>query len=237
MKYIISSNINYYKSTYNPLVTSLIESGIDPKDILMVVGESREDAVLENLLNINIVPVLYNSFDLTGLIYAAENSEKFLDTNYFLLHDTCLVGSDFKKLSEQIELSSPIKTLAQGLSMNIGMYSLKALKENTENLTKLKYYPKTKAELQQVKEIFVLNEDIIFKVYQNSYQKNSYMNTHCDIITVSELKERFKKPVYHEYFNSFENSTINRMLWYSQPLDFYKFQANWKWDNLWKIGV
>ena len=82
MKYIVSSNINYYKSTYRPLVTSLIDSGIEPIDIVMVVGGCSEDSVLENILNINIVPVPYNSFDLTGLIYVSENSEKFLDTNY-----------------------------------------------------------------------------------------------------------------------------------------------------------
>ena len=237
MKYIVSSNINYYKNTYTPLITSLIDCGIDPKDILMVVGGCFEDSVLENLLDINIVPALYNSFDLTGLIYAAENSEKFLDTNYFLLHDTCLVGTAFKKLSEQIEEGTPIRTLTQGLSMNIGMYSLQALNENRENLSKLKYYPQTEAELQQVKEIFVLNEDIIFRLYQNYYQKNSYIKTHPEAVTVLELKERFKKPAYQEYFNTLENSTVKRLIGYSPSLDFYKFQANWKWDSTWKIGV
>jgi hypothetical protein len=144
MKYIVSSNINYYKSTYRPLVTSLIDSGIEPIDIVMVVGGCSEDSVLENILNINIVPVPYNSFDLTGLIYVSENSEKFLDTNYFLLHDTCLVGPNFKKLSEEVQEGIPIRTLREGISMNIGMYSLHTLNENRENITKLKYYPNTK---------------------------------------------------------------------------------------------
>ena len=237
MKYIISSNINYYKNTYKPLVTSLIDSGIEPADIAMVVGGCAEDSVLENIFKIHIVPVAYNSFDLTGLIYVSENSEKFLDSNYFLLHDTCLVGPNFKKLSEEVQEDVPIRTLREGISMNIGMYSLHTLNENRENLTNLKYYTQTKEELQQVKEIFVVNEDIIFKLYQDYCYKNSYIGTYSDILTVPELRERFTKGIYQEYFNTLENSTVTRQMGYSSLLDFYKFQANWQWGNGWKIGV
>jgi hypothetical protein len=237
MKYIISSNINYYENTYKPLVTSLIDSGIETEDIVMVVGGCAEDSLLKNVLGINVIPVLYNSFDLTGLIYVAENSEKFLDTNYFLLHDTCLVGPNFKKLSQEVEVDTPIKTLREGISMNIGMYSLQSLNENIENLSKLKYYPQTPEELQQVKELFVVNEDIIFKLYGDYCYRNSYIGTHSDILTVPELRDRFKKDAYQEYFNTLENSTVTRQMGYSSLLDFYKFQANWKWGNGWKIGV
>jgi hypothetical protein len=103
----------------------------------MVVGDCEEDFILENTLDINIIPVPYNSFDLTGLIYVAENHEKFLDSHYFLLHDTCLVGPNFKKLAENIRLNDPIKTLREGISMNIGMYSLQTLIENSNSLDKL----------------------------------------------------------------------------------------------------
>ena len=237
MKYIISSNINYYKNTYTPLVTSLLDSGINPVDIMMVVGGCIENSSLENALGINMVPVLYNSFDLTGLIYVAENSEEFLDTNYFLLHDTCLVGPDFKKLCEQVEPDTPIRTLREGISMNIGMYSLQTLKDNRESLIELKHYPQNEEELQQVKLTFVVNEDIIFKLYQGYCYKNSYIGTHSDILTIPELRDRFKKDIYQEYFDTLENSTVTRQMGYSSLLDFYKFQANWQWGNRWKIGV
>lgn len=237
MKYIVSSNKNYYKNTYLPLITSLIDSNIEVTDILMVVGDCEENFVLENTLGINIVPVPYNSFDLTGLIYVAENSEKFLDSHYFLLHDTCLVGPNFKKLAENIQLNEPIKTLREGISMNIGMYSLQTLIENKSNLDKLKHYPKTKEDLQQVKNVFVVNEDIIFKTYQDYCYKNNYIGIDSDTMTIAMLKDRFKKDVYQDYFNALENSTIQRQMGYSSLLDFYKFQANWQWGNGWKIGI
>jgi hypothetical protein len=237
MKYIISSNKEYYKNTYLPLVTSLIDSGIESTNIMMVVGGCSTDSLLENPLNINIQPVLYNSFDMTGLIYVAENSEKFLDINYFLLHDTCLVGPNFKELSENINPDVPIRTLRECISMNIGMYSLQTLNENRENLNMLKYYPKTKEELQQVKEIFVVNEDVIFKMYEDYCYKGSYMDTHLDILTIPELRDRFKKDIYQEYFNTLENSTIPRQMVYNSLLDFYKFQANSSWGDKWKIGL
>ena len=237
MKYIISSNINYYKNTYIPLVTSLIDSGIQNTDIVMVVGGCAEDTLLENTLGINIAAVSYNSFDLTGLIYVSENSDKFLDLNYFLLHDTCLVGTNFKKLSEVAIADIPIKTLREGISMNIGMYSLQTITENRANLISLKYYPQTNQELQQVKEIFVRNEDLIFKLYDDYCYKTNYIGSISDTVTISTLRSRFTKDAYQEYFNTLENSSIVRQMGYSSLLDFYKFQANWQWGNGWKIGV
>ena len=237
MKYIISSNINYYKNTYPVLMTSLIDSGISTKDIIMVVGGCSQENSLDNNMNITIVPVPYNSFDLTGLIYVSENIEKFMDTSYFLLHDTCLVGPNFKKLVENIPVNVPIRTLREGISMNIGMYSLQTLNENIQNLKSLKYYPNNKEEIQQVKQIFVENEDLLFKLYEDYYYKNSYIGPTSETVTIEELRSRFKKDVYQEYFNTLQDSIITRQLGYSSLLDFYKFQANWQWSNEWKIGV
>jgi hypothetical protein len=237
MKYIISSNINYYRNTYVPLVTSLIDSGIKITDIIMVVGGCTEGTVLENILSINMVSVPYNSFDMTGLIYVSENSDKFLDSNYFLLHDTCLVGPNFKKLAEDITDDIPIRTLRAGISMNIGMYSLQTITENAENLTSMKYYPESDQELQYVKGIFVTNEDLIFKLYDEYCYKNNYIGNTSDTITVSTLRDRFSKDTYQPYFNALESSSVVRQMGYSPLLDFYKFQANWKWGSSWKIGM
>ena len=237
MKYIISSNINYYKNTYLPIVKSLLDAGISRQDILMVVGGSSEDTILNNSLDIQIVPVLYNSFDLTGLIYVSENSEKFLDSNYFLLHDTCLVGPNFKKLAEQINVNDPIKTLREDMSMNIGMYSLQTLIENKNSLDKLKYYPKTAEDLQHIKQIFVVYEDIIFKLYGEYCYKNNYTGVEYEMITIAKLKNRFTDTHYQDYFDTLENSKIERQMGHSKLLDFYKLKANWQWGSEWKIGI
>ena len=121
--------------------------------------------------------------------------------------------------------------------MNIGMYSLHTITENRENLTNLKYYPQTDQELQQVKEIFVTNEDLIFKLYHEYCYKNNYIGTTSDTVTVVTLRERFTKDAYQEYFNTLESSSIIRQMGHSSLLDFYKFQANWQWGDGWKIGV
>jgi hypothetical protein len=142
-----------------------------------------------------------------------------------------------KKLAENIQLNDPIKTLREGISMNIGMYSLQTLIENSNSLDKLKYYPKTKEDLQQVKNVFVVNEDIIFKIYHDYCYKNNYIGVDSDTMTITMLKDRFKKDVYQDYFNALENSTIQRQMGYSYLLDLYKFQANWQWGNGWKIGI
>ena len=117
------------------------------------------------------------------------------------------------------------------------MYSLQTLIENKKNLNSLKYYPKNKEELQQVKQIFVENEDIIFRLYEKYCYKNSYIGDTSDTITIDILKNKFQKDEYKEYFNILENSEVTRQMGYSSLLDFYKFQANWKWGNGWKIGI
>ncbi len=239
MKYLISSNINYYLDTYPVLISSMLQADIHPKDIILVVGgiEDEIETTYVNEDNINICFVKYNSFDLTSLIFISNNLNKFESNHYFLLHDTCLVGPNFKKLAENFKEIDLVKTLRNGISLNIGMYSKKCIEENEDFLNTLKFYPKTYNELQKTKEIFVVNEDVIFKKYPNFCYHNNYIGTKSDLLTVNDLRYHFPSSVYEPYFKKLEESKISRQIGYSNLLDFYKFQANSAWGSEWKIGI
>lgn len=237
MKYLISSNIKYYYDTYPVVVQSLLDSKILPEDIIMVVGGCKSDTKLDNPLSIQVVAVDYNSFDLTALVYIADKIDTLEDTHIFLMHDTCLVGPSFKTESLKYSPDDLIKTLRPGISMNIGLYSTKILSTNREKLEQYKFYPKSSEELQQVKEFFVVHEDVIFKLYPEQCYKNCYVNSDSPLLTLNELSSRFCREPYSTYISKLQNSNINRVIGHGVELDFYKLQANWEWGGLWKIGV
>jgi len=241
IKYFISSHKQYYTSTYLPLVTSLLEAGISSEDIYMIVGgcTDNDDISFDNKLKINLEPAPYNSFDLTALVYAALNLETIDFTHIFLMHDTCLVGPNFKTLVENYNPNSLIKTLRPALSMNIGLYSKQSIQRDIKFLQDIQFNPTTPEQLQQVKEFFVVNEDIIFRQYPNECYKNYYTKGVIDTnaLTLDQLHTIFDKDPYTSYINQMQTSGINRVAGYGPDLDFYKFQANTGWGNGWKIGI
>lgn len=237
MIYAISSHIKYYNDTYPIIVQSLLDAQIDPKNIIMVVGGCGNDITLNNPLNIHVASVSYNSFDLTALIYISDILDTFPDSHIFLMHDTCFVGPNFKTLSEKYNPTDVIKTLRPGISMNIGLYSKYAIKQNKDKLDNFKYYPKTYQEIQQVKEFFVINEDIIFKAYPEQCYTNYYISEGGANSSLEELKHLYDKEPYITYFEKLQKSDIQREVGYGAELDFYKLQANTGWGISWKIGI
>lgn len=235
MKYLISSNINYFKKTYPYIIGGLINSGILSSDIYMIVGGSGNYLEYNNIYNINLIPVQYNSFDLTALIYASEHVES---DYYFLLHDTCLVGAKFKDLSQSFD-PCLIKTLQDVISMNIGLYSKQSILDNFEYLQSIKFYPNSDEELQQCKRFFVEVEDVIFKKYENLCYRNSYTQHSDSIIlnTLDELKQHLNLNLYDDMITMLQKSNIQRTIGYAPKLDLYKLQANSAWGDKWKIEV
>lgn len=230
MKYFISSNLNYFKKTYPLIIKSLLESNIRTQDIYMVVGHCKDFFEFDNPLNINISYVEYNSFDFNALIYASENLEK-IDTDYiFLLHDTCLVGKNFKILSNNYEEGCSIKKLHKSISMNIGLYSSKVLNSNKETIKNFKMYPRNEKEIQDCKRICVLKEDFLFNQYK--IEKNYYsIYEDSKFFNKEELILQFPN-YYHQYLNQ-----IKRRVQYIPDLDLYKFQANIGWQSRWIVEI
>jgi hypothetical protein len=237
MKFLISSHQKYYINTYPVIIQSLLDASINPKDIIMVVGGCSADTKLHNFLNINLIPVEYNSFDLTALIYVGDILDSIQNTHFFLMHDTCLVGSRFKDEVMKYDMQDLSKFLRLGISMNIGLYTKQLITSSKSILDASKFYPQTPEQIQKVKEYFVVHEDILFKQHPDHCSKTPYVTDGMNNLTLDELKARFPREPYISYFTLLQNSNIQREIGYGAELDFYKLQANTGWEGLWKIGI
>jgi len=233
MKYFVSSNLNYFKKTYPFIVKSLIESNISSKDIFMIVGSCNGVIEFDNIFDINIFFVDYNSFDFNALIYLSENFDTVDAEKIFLLHDTCLVGKNFKEYSNNYDENCLFKKLHKSISMNIGMYSLKML-QNNKSLQNFKMYPKDKDELQRSKEFCVMKEDYIFNQFKN---KENNQSQYYSLYEESKfLKEEQLNFYFSDYYIDYLKK-IKRRIQYIPSLDLYKFQANIGWQSKWIVEI
>jgi len=91
----ISSHKKFVNKTTPLLISTLLKSGIKNEDIYVFCGGFEEN---KNFIKdgINCYTVTHNSYEYTSYIEILENK---LDYNWFLMHDTCYVGPDFKKTS------------------------------------------------------------------------------------------------------------------------------------------
>lgn len=123
IKFIISTHKNYQTETLPVLLNSLINtSGIPASEILVVSGGwSRYTETVED--GVQYYNVCHNSFDYTGLIHIMANDIK--SDYWFLMHDTCEVGSDFyNKVKSAVsnQAYDHISVDGRGFT-NIGLYS------------------------------------------------------------------------------------------------------------------
>jgi hypothetical protein len=140
MKYLINSNARFAPLSLKKLIPSLIDCGISPKEIFVIIGGSDRDS--ESFIDNGQFNCLYtkiDAIDQTSFCILDNNENLFEDDYYFYLHDTCFAGTDFKKntdaLIAKIGSFDAIKCFC-GKSCNIGIYNkislLKFLRSDSE---------------------------------------------------------------------------------------------------------
>ena len=164
MVFLINSNKKYYQITAPVLIKSLVDSGIDKRNIVVVVG-GCESSMTATIDGVQYHMVDYNSFDMNAFIYVAENNVDF--TSFFYLHDTCEVGKNFYKyVVEKLEKHKPTKCmpLKGGSAMNIGWYNVETVKQFKGRITDQKNHDLSEKGLHQAKRESVDNEDHVINL-------------------------------------------------------------------------
>lgn len=140
LKYLISTNVNYYKLTL-PLIIPSIISQINKKDIIITISGTDQKIDIDYDIQTYCVP--YNSFEYSSLI-------NLIDVNYnmskyvFLLHDTMICGPRFAELSSNIDLTKNVILAVENGWTNMGAYnvsylhSIKGILNSMKNINKLK---------------------------------------------------------------------------------------------------
>jgi hypothetical protein len=116
----ISSNVDFYEKTIPICVKSIIDSGFDPSDIYVFVGGYGGDyEIMDVGFNVKAYKCPHNSFDFTSVVSIIEMG--ITDYNWFLLHDTIEVDSNFKEILDSQVLYSG-KRVNRFPSMSMGSY-------------------------------------------------------------------------------------------------------------------
>ncbi len=170
IKVCISTNVHYASKTIPALRESLLSAGFSNEEIYVVEGGHERDEASVNHQNHFLVR--QNSFDLTALIFLCDLD---VSTDYwFLLHDTCIVGKNFKYLIENIPHYWPeVIPMKNYPAMNIGAYSNTFLHRKRPLLQSLANFDQTANGLTYAKLEAIDKEDILFK--QNDIKKKVWV--------------------------------------------------------------
>lgn len=208
IKIAIATNKNFYELSLPVLITSLLNVGIEKKDIY--VFNAGFDSFEHKVINdINYYYLNHNSYEYSPLI---EIVEKNLESEYwFLIHDTCKVGSKFKELLYNIPIEKPDKlALKTKPAMSIGLYKYDYLMNNKEKILSIKNTDYSQESMMKWKLWGVPNEDFI--LWMTPPQPLIYNNN--DKVDILGLENWY-------------GTNTTRRIEYFHSLDLYKNKSNW----------
>lgn len=208
IKIAISTNKNFYEHTLPILIPSLLSAGIEKEDI-HVFNAGFNKCTTEFLNDITCHYLNHNSYEYSALI---EISEKQIKSEYwFLIHDTCKVGSRFKQLLYNIPNGDPVKiALKSKPSMSMGTYKYDYLLSIKDRLLSIKNSDYSHEKMMYWKRWGVPNEDFI--LWMTEPKPLIYNN--IDSWSIVDI------------YNWYNTNTMRRTEYYPS-LDLYKNKSNW----------
>lgn len=212
IKICISTNKNFAAKTVPDLLSSLRQAGVASHDIYVM--EGGHDAFEKISHDVNYYHVNHNSFDLTALITVVQLD---LPTDYwFLLHDTCIVGTKFKTLIHNIPHHQPEAIAIKNFpSMNMGAYRADYLRRKKDLLDALANFDNSTTGLKLAKGKAIETEDILFK--EADVSKN--VKVYNPWLLRADENYRLADGELLDYYT-------DRIIEYFPQVDVYKFKAN-----------
>lgn len=208
IKIAIATNKNFYKQTLPIVIPSLLSAGIENKDI-HVFNAGFDEYIMEIVDGITYHYLNHNSYEYSALI---EISEKQIKSEYwFLIHDTCKVGSRFKELLYNIPNNNVVKiALKSKPSMSMGTYRYDYLLSIKDRLLSIKNTEYSHEKMMYWKRWGVPNEDFI--LWMTDPKPLIYNNVDSWMVI--------------DNYNWYNTNTIRRTEYYPS-LDLYKNKSNW----------
>ena len=208
IKIAIATNKNFFDKTLPIILPSLLSVGINKEDI-HIFNAGYDEYKMEVIDGITYHYLNHNSYEYSGLI---EISEREIESKYwFLIHDTCKVGSKFKELLYNIPSDNPVKIALKGKpAMSMGLYRYDYLLSLKEKLTSIKNTNYSQDSMMNLKRWGVPNEDYI--LWMTEPTPLIYNNN--DSWTIVDN-------------NNWYNTGTTRRTEYYPSLDLYKNKSNW----------
>jgi len=207
----VNSTKSYSNKTIPIIIPSLIESGVNSKNIYVFEGQNYKREIIKFSTH-TLVKTNHASLDFTGLIDIVENE---MESDYwFHIHDTCRVGKNFWKLLNNIPNNYPDKIAlwTHYSSMNIGLYKYGYLMKHKNKLIKIKNQDYSSESIQKLKHWTINNEDYI--LYRTE-----------DSPTLLYNPKLIGNGYYIKEEKSWYDGTMRRIEYYPH-LDLYKSKSN-----------
>jgi hypothetical protein len=158
IKIAIATNINFYKSTLPIVISSLIDQGIERENIHVFNAgfNSYDYQVIDGIHHHRLD---HNSYEYSPLI---EIVDKQLESEYwFLVHDTCKFGPNFKQLLYNIPEGAIKLSLNNKPAMTMGTYKYDYLLSVKEKIMSIRNTDYSEESMNHWKIWGVPNEDYI----------------------------------------------------------------------------
>lgn len=212
IKIAVASNKNFKEKSLPVILPSLLEAGIEKDSIHVFVGGYSEYKY-ETHHGVHFYELDHNSYEYSPLI---EICDKNLESEYwFLIHDTCKVGPEFKKKLFNIPKSLPDKiAMKPQPCMSIGLYKYQYLVSVKDKLMSIKNKDYSEASMSKWKDWGVWNEDYIL-----------FNTAPAPLIYPTNVSVESKG------LNNWYNTGTTRVVEYYPGLDVYKNKANWGQTN------
>ena len=205
----ISTVKGYSEKTIPVLYKSLLQSGIEPADILIVEGGHEHKKIASwQPAGSTAIETNHNSFDLTALIEIAESG--IANDYWFLMHDTCRAGPKFKELLYKGDYTKKKIALTGFPSMNMGAYKYTYIMRHRDKLLNSKFTGVNTDNIKLFKQKACDEEDLILWKEQD---------VQCGVFSLMRLWQ----PVDENWYPS----SVPRIQEYFPGLDLYKLKANW----------
>lgn len=217
IKIAIATNINFYKKTLPIILPSLIENGIDKEHIHVFIG-GYEKYNKENNNGIEFHYLNHNSYEYSPLI---EIVDKELKSDYwFLIHDTCKVGPNFKEFINRIPENCEKISINRKPAMSMGLYGYNYLMSIKEKILSIKNTDYSENSMEYWKNWGVPNEDWLM-----------WMTEPTPLIYNNDVRWWVV-----DNDNWFGTDTIRRTEYYPS-VDLYKNKSNWGQSPILKRNI
>lgn len=207
IKIAVATNKNFYESTLPIIIPSLINGGINPNDIhIFNAGFDEYKYEFKNDIHYHFLD--HNSYEYSPLI---EIVDKQLESEYwFLVHDTCRFGPNFKQLLYNIPEGAIKLSLNNKPAMTMGTYKYDYLLSVKDKIMSIRNTDYSEQSMNHWKIWGVPNEDYI--MWMTEPMPMIYNNDARWVVADND--------------NWFGTNTQRRTEYYFS-LDLYKNKSNW----------
>lgn len=229
IKFLINSHINYIEKTIDKIIPSLLESGIDPNLIYVIVTQCNENKKINNKYGVNLYEVDHNSYDIHATFLSV--LELGLVSDYwFFLHDTCVVEKKFYQKIKEFDYSPDydiITACGGNTTMNLANYKHSFIKKFEPTLRKEKNTDFSLEKIKILKRDFSIHRENMFVLKYKIQHYKGDVDIDVDSLKIGSYSNPIDKNLIQLGMFDYYGTGVLRLKLYFEDLGIYKYSANY----------